>query len=492
MEQEQPLHELLQVRRRKMEELKSRGVEPFGPKFAASHFSTDIIENFDSLEGQKVIIAGRLMSIRSHGKATFAHLQDYRGQVQIYLRLDQVGQEQYENFELVDIGDFVGVVGEVFRTKKGEVTVKVNEYKYLTKALRPLPEKWHGLKDVEIRYRQRYVDLIVNREVRQTFINRSRIIQTMREVLNQWGFLEMETPVMQTIAGGALARPFVTYHNALDMKLYMRIATELHLKRLLVGGLDKVFEIGRIFRNEGISTIHNPEFTSLEIYQNYADYENMMELTENLVHEISLKVFGTGQISFQGKEVDLSPPWPRETMIEVVCKYSGVDFSQITGDEEAFQAAKRAGLELDKGLSWGEILYMFFEEFCEEQLLSPIFVNGFPIEVSPLAKKQESDPRLTLRFEGFIAGWEIANAFTELNDPVDQRERFEQQLTRREEGDEEAHVMDEDFINALEYGMPPAGGLGIGIDRLVMLLTDNTSIRDVILFPTLKPRSDDS
>ncbi len=492
MEQEQPLHELLQVRRRKMEELKSRGVEPFGPKFAASHFSTDIIENFDSLEGQKVIIAGRLMSIRSHGKATFAHLQDYRGQVQIYLRLDQVGQEQYENFELVDIGDFVGVVGEVFRTKKGEVTVKVNEYKYLTKALRPLPEKWHGLKDVEIRYRQRYVDLIVNREVRQTFINRSRIIQTMREVLNQWGFLEMETPVMQTIAGGALARPFVTYHNALDMKLYMRIATELHLKRLLVGGLDKVFEIGRIFRNEGISTIHNPEFTSLEIYQNYADYENMMELTENLVHEISLKVFGTGQISFQGKEVDLSPPWPRETMIEVVCKYSGVDFSQITGDEEAFQAAKRAGLELDKGLSWGEILYMFFEEFCEEQLLSPIFVTGFPIEVSPLAKKQESDPRLTLRFEGFIAGWEIANAFTELNDPVDQRERFEQQLTRREEGDEEAHVMDEDFINALEYGMPPAGGLGIGIDRLVMLLTDNTSIRDVILFPTLKPRSDDS
>ncbi len=492
MEQEQPLHELLQVRRRKMEELKSRGVEPFGPKFAASHFSTDIIENFDSLEGQKVIIAGRLMSIRSHGKATFAHLQDYRGQVQIYLRLDQVGQEQYENFELVDIGDFVGVVGEVFRTKKGEVTVKVNEYKYLTKALRPLPEKWHGLKDVEIRYRQRYVDLIVNREVRQTFINRSRIIQTMREVLNQWGFLEMETPVMQTIAGGALARPFVTYHNALDMKLYMRIATELHLKRLLVGGLDKVFEIGRIFRNEGISTIHNPEFTSLEIYQNYADYENMMELTENLVHEISLKVFGTGQISFQGKEVDLSPPWPRETMIEVVCKYSGVDFSQITGDEEAFQAAKRAGLELDKGLSWGEILYMFFEEFCEEQLLSPIFVTGFPIEVSPLAKKQESDPRLTLRFEGFIAGWEIANAFTELNDPVDQRERFEQQLTRREEGDEEAHVMDEDFINSLEYGMPPAGGLGIGIDRLVMLLTDNTSIRDVILFPTLKPRSDDS
>lgn len=492
MEQEQPLNELLQVRRRKMEELISRGIEPFGSKFETSHYSTDIIEDFGSLEGKTVTIAGRLISIRSHGKAAFAHLQDYRGQIQIYLRLDQVGQEQYKNFELVDIGDFVGVVGDVFKTKKGEVTVNVSEYTYLAKALRPLPEKWHGLKDVELRYRQRYVDLIVNQEVRQTFINRSRIIQSMREILNRWDFLEMETPIMQTIAGGALARPFVTHHNALDMKLYMRIATELHLKRLLVGGLDKVFEIGRIFRNEGISTIHNPEFTSLEIYQSYADYENMMELTENLIYEIALNVFNTSKISFQGKIVDLTPPWPRETMIEVVRKYTGVDFAKIENDQEAFQAAKKAGLELDKGMSWGEVLYMFFEEFCEEQLLMPIFVTGFPIEVSPLAKKMESDPRLTLRFEGFIAGWEIANAFTELNDPVDQRERFEQQLARRKAGDDEAHVMDEDFITALEYGMPPAGGLGIGIDRLVMLLTDNTSIRDVILFPTLKPRVDDN
>ncbi len=492
MEQEQPLNELLQVRRRKMEELISRGIEPFGSKFETSHYSTDIIEDFGSLEGKTVTIAGRLISIRSHGKAAFAHLQDYRGQIQIYLRLDQVGQEQYKNFELVDIGDFVGVVGDVFKTKKGEVTVNVSEYTYLAKALRPLPEKWHGLKDVELRYRQRYVDLIVNQEVRQTFINRSRIIQSMREILNRWDFLEMETPIMQTIAGGALARPFVTHHNALDMKLYMRIATELHLKRLLVGGLDKVFEIGRIFRNEGISTIHNPEFTSLEIYQSYADYENMMELTENLIYEIALNVFNTSKISFQGKIVDLTPPWPRETMIEVVRKYTGVDFAKIENDQEAFQAAKKAGLELDKGMSWGEVLYMFFEEFCEEQLLMPIFVTGFPIEVSPLAKKIESDPRLTLRFEGFIAGWEIANAFTELNDPVDQRERFEQQLARRKAGDDEAHVMDEDFITALEYGMPPAGGLGIGIDRLVMLLTDNTSIRDVILFPTLKPRVDDN
>jgi len=490
MEQEQQeLNELLQVRRRKMDALREKGIEPFGQKFEADHYSTDIVDNFDQLEGKEVTIAGRLISIRSHGKAAFAHLQDYQGKVQIYLRQDQVGAEQYENFDLVDIGDFIGCVGEVFKTRKGEVTVNVREYVYLAKALRPLPEKWHGLKDVDLRYRQRYVDLIVNEEVRQTFINRSKIISTMRELLNGWGFLEMETPIMQTIAGGALARPFVTHHNTLDMKLYLRIATELHLKRLLVGGLDKVYEIGRIFRNEGISTIHNPEFTSVEIYQNYADYEDMMTITENLVHQIALKVFGTGKISFQGREVDLTPPWPRETMIDIVRKYSGVDFSQIPDKEAAFDAAVKAGLEPDKGLPWGEILYMFFEEFCEVQLLDPIFVTDFPIEVSPLAKKLPSDPRLTLRFEGFIAGWEIANAFTELNDPIDQRERFEQQLGKRESGDDEAHVMDEDFINALEHGMPPAGGLGIGIDRMVMLLTDNVSIRDVILFPTLKPLS---
>ena len=490
MEQEQQeLNELLQVRRRKLDALREKGIEPFGQKFEADHYSADIIESYDHLEGEKVTIAGRLISVRSHGKAAFAHLQDYRGKIQIYIRQDQVGEEQYENFDLVDIGDFIGCVGEVFKTRRGEVTVNVREYVYLAKALRPLPEKWHGLKDVDLRYRQRYVDLIVNEEVRQTFINRSKIISTMRELLNGWGFLEMETPMMQTIAGGALARPFVTHHNALDMKLYLRIATELHLKRLLVGGLDKVYEVGRIFRNEGISTIHNPEFTSVEIYQNYADYEDMMAITENLIYQIALKVFGTGKISFQGNEVDLTPPWPRETMIDIVRKYSGVDFSQIPDKEAAFDAAVKAGLEPDKGLPWGEILYMFFEDFCEEQLLAPIFVTDFPIEVSPLAKKLPSDPRLTLRFEGFIAGWEIANAFTELNDPIDQRERFEQQLDKRESGDDEAHVMDEDFINALEHGMPPAGGLGIGIDRLVMLLTDNISIRDVILFPTLKPLS---
>lgn len=488
-EHEQQLHELLLVRQNKMEALRDRGVEPFGKKFSASHYSKEIIEGFTALEGKEVTIAGRLISIRTHGKAAFAHLQDYRGRIQIYIRQDEVGPEKYEIFGLTDIGDFIGVVGEVFRTQKGEVTVKVKDFSYLAKALRPLPEKWHGLKDIEIRYRQRYVDLIVNEEVRQTFINRSRIISTMREILNSWGFLEVETPIMQTVAGGALARPFVTHHNALDIKLYLRIATELHLKRLLVGGLDKVYEIGRIFRNEGISTIHNPEFTSVEIYQNYADYEDMMTITENLIYQIAMKVFGTGKISFQGTELDLTPPWPRESMVEVVRKYSGVDFAQILDDQAAFKAARDAGLELDQGVTWGEILYLFFEEFCEEQLLSPIFVTGFPIEVSPLAQKMQEDPRLTIRFEGFICGWEIANAFTELNDPIDQRERFEQQLAKRAAGDDEAHVMDEDFIQALEYGMPPAGGLGIGIDRMVMLLTDNVSIRDVILFPTLRPKS---
>jgi lysyl-tRNA synthetase, class II len=489
MEQEQQqLSELLQVRRQKMEALREKGVEPFGRKFEADHYSVAIIDGFDQLEGKEVTVAGRLISIRSHGKASFAHLQDYRGQIQIYLRQDQLGPEKYELLDLFDIGDFIGVRGEVFRTQKGEVTIKVLDFVYLAKALRPLPEKWHGLKDIELRYRQRYVDLIVNQEVKKTFIKRSRIISTMRELLNEWGFLEVETPIMQTIAGGALARPFVTHHNALDIKLYLRIATELHLKRLLVGGLDKVYEIGRIFRNEGISTIHNPEFTSVEIYQNYADYEDMMWITENLIYQIAVKVFGTGKLTFQGKELDLTPPWPRETMIEAVLKYSGVDFSALADDQAAFEAARKAGLELDKGMSWGDILYLFFEEFCEEQLLAPVFITGFPVEVSPLAKKMESDPRLTIRFEAFIAGWEIANAFTELNDPIDQRERFEQQLSKREAGDDEAHVMDEDFINALEYGMPPAGGLGIGIDRMVMLLTDNISIRDVILFPTLKPK----
>ena len=485
---EENLNELIKVRLKKLALLREKGIEPYGAKYEVSQYSTDIMAQFEYLEGKEVSIAGRLISIRAHGKASFANLQDYRGQIQIYLRLDQLGEEKYGLFDLLDLGDFIGVRGTVFRTNKGEITVSVLDFRFLAKALRPLPEKWHGLKDVELRYRQRYLDLIVNQEVKQTFINRSLIIQALRDLLNEQGFIEVETPMMSSIAGGALARPFVTYHNALDMKLYLRIATELHLKRLLVGGLDRVYEIGRIFRNEGISTIHNPEFTSVEIYQNYGDYEDMMELTENLIYKIALRVIGTSRITFQGETFDLTPPWPRETIVGVVRKYAGVDFAKIPDDAAARKAARDAGLEVEETQSWGEILSEFFEAFCEEQLRQPIFVKDYPLDVSPLAKKIEADPRLTYRFEAFIAGNEIANAFSELNDPLDQRERFEKQLVKREAGDEEAHMMDEDFVTALEYGMPPAGGLGIGIDRVVMLLTDNASIRDVILFPTLRPR----
>lgn len=487
MEQDQ-LNELMKARRQKMVQLREKGVEPFGSKFVSSHYSADVIEQYDTLGDKEISLTGRLTGIRTHGKASFADLQDYKGKIQIYFRLDQLGEEKYSLIDLFDIGDFIAVRGTVFKTKKGEITVAVHDYCFLTKALRPLPEKWHGLKDVELRYRQRYVDLIVNEKVRQTFINRSKIIQTMRDVLNEWGFLEMETPIMQTIAGGALARPFITYHNALDIKLYLRIATELHLKRLLVGGLDKIYEIGRIFRNEGISPFHNPEFTSVEIYQSYADYEDMMYITENLIYQCAMRVFGKSEVTYQGETYDLTPPWQRETMINIVRKYAGVDFEKISDDAGALEAARDAGLELGGESSWGEILNLFFETYCEEQLRQPIFILEYPIDVSPLSKKMKSDPRLTYRFEGFIAGKEVANAFTELNDPIDQRERFERQLARREAGDEEAHMMDEDFVTALEYGMPPAGGLGIGIDRVVMILTDSPSIRDVILFPTLKPR----
>lgn len=490
MDQEN-LSELMQSRRRKMAQLRERGIEPYGKKVKASHYSTEIIEQFAELENSVVTVTGRIVSIRAHGKATFAHLQDYKGRIQVYFRLDQLGEEKYSLFELCDLGDFIGVRGPVFRTRKGEVTVAADDWYFMAKSLRPLPEKWHGLKDVELRYRQRYVDLIVNQEVKETFIKRSRLIQALRDALNERGFLEVETPIMQNIAGGALARPFVTYHNALGMKLYLRIATELHLKRLLVGGLDKVYEIGRVFRNEGISSFHNPEFTTVEIYQSYADLDDMMELTENVIYEIAQRVLGTSRIAYQGMEFDLKPPWPRLTMIEAVRKYAGVDFDKLSDTASAAQAAAKAGLELEKGMTRGEILNAFFESFCEPHLQEPTFIHDYPIEISPLAKRIEVNPQFTYRFEGFMAGKEIANAFTELNDPIDQRERFEQQLAKRRAGDDEAHVMDEDFINALEYGMPPAGGLGIGIDRLVMFLTDSPSIRDVILFPTLRPRAEE-
>ncbi|NLM23286.1 MAG: lysine--tRNA ligase [Firmicutes bacterium] len=489
MEQDN-LSEPMIIRRQKLDKLREKGIDPYRGKFQPTHYSTEIIENFAQYEGREVAIAGRVMSIRAHGKATFAHLQDARGQLQIYLRLDKLGEERYGLFDLLDLGDFIGVKGSVFRTRRGEITVEVQEYVLLSKALRPLPEKWHGLKDVELRYRQRYLDLLVNQQVRKTFIHRSRIIQAMRDFLNQQGFLEVETPMMSTIAGGAAARPFVTYHNALNLKLFLRIATELHLKRLLVGGLDRVYEIGRVFRNEGISSVHNPEFTTAEIYQSYADYKDMMELTENLVSHIARKVLGSTEINLNGEVFDLAPPWRRLSLMEAVHRYAGIDFTQINDRREALEAARRAGLELEENLSWGEVLFALFEAFCEEQLRQPAFIYDYPLEVSPLAKKKEDDPRFTYRFEAFVAGTEIANAFSELNDPLDQRERFEQQLARRQAGDEEAHMMDEDFLVALEHGMPPAGGVGIGIDRLVMLLTGSSSIREVILFPTLRPRQE--
>ncbi|NLZ39458.1 MAG: lysine--tRNA ligase [Firmicutes bacterium] len=478
------------VRRQKLQQLRELGVEPYGSKYPATHQAAEVIAGFPALEGEAVKLSGRLMSVRGHGKASFAHLQDESGQIQIYVRLDDVGEQLYQVFELLDIGDLIGVAGELFRTRRGEITVAVKDLRLLAKSLRPLPEKWHGLTNIDLRYRQRYLDLIVNPEVRKTFVLRSKIVQEIRQYLNERGFLEVETPVMHSIAGGANAKPFITYHNALDMNLYLRIATELHLKRLIVGGFDKVYELGRIFRNEGIDTKHNPEFTSIEIYQAQADYEDMMKLTENMIAEVTQKVLGTLKVNYLGQELDLTPPWPRLTMIEAIKKYAGLDFNVIQTDEQAHLAAKERGLELDAGATRGEIINAFFEEFVEENLLQPIFIMDYPIEVSPLAKRKDDDPNFTYRFEAFMAGSEIANAFTELNDPFDQRQRFEQQMAKRAAGDEEAHMLDEDFLRALEYGMPPTGGLGIGIDRLVMMLTDSPSIRDVILFPTMKPKND--
>jgi lysyl-tRNA synthetase class 2 len=476
------------VRREKTLKLLNLGVNPYGEKYAVTHHAAEVISRFDALEGRLIALSGRLMTIRSHGKASFANLQDESGRIQIYLRQDEVGEESYGIFELLDIGDLLGVSGEVFRTRRGEVTVAVRKWSLLAKALRPLPEKWHGLTNVDLRYRQRYLDLIVNPEVRQVFILRSKITQAIRDYLNNRGFLEVETPMMHTLAGGASARPFTTYHNALDMGLYLRIATELHLKRLIVGGLEKVYEMGRIFRNEGISTRHNPEFTSVEIYQANADYEDMMVLTEELVSAVALSVCGSLRLTCQGQELDLTPPWPRLTMLEAVKKFAGVDFREISTAAEAVQAARQKGLAVKDTASRGEIINEIFEEFVEPYLFQPIFILDYPVEVSPLAKRRSDDPAMTYRFEAFIGGSEIANAFTELTDPIDQRQRFEQQLSRRIAGDEEAHMMDEDFLQALEYGMPPTGGLGIGVDRLVMMLTGSSSIRDVILFPTMRPK----
>lgn len=482
------INELMKVRREKLAEIREKGIEPYGGKFLRTHTATDITGNYDAMEGQEVRLAGRIMSKRIQGKAGFVHIQDSTGRVQVYARLNDIGQDPYELFTKLDIGDIIGVSGKVFKTRMGEITVSITGFDLLSKSLRPLPEKWHGLKDVELRYRQRYVDLIVNPEVKETFVLRSRIVHSIRKHLEMKGFLEVETPMMHPIAGGAAARPFITHHNALDMKLYMRIAPELYLKRLLVGGFDRVYEINRNFRNEGISTKHNPEFTMLELYQAYADYNDMMELTEELISTVATEVLGTSLITYEGTEINLTPPWTKLPMLEAVKLYSGLDFSTLKGEGEAYRAAKEMGLEVEPSDSWGTILNKVFEEKVEPKLIQPTFIIDYPLEISPLAKKQTGQPELTYRFELFIYGREMANAFSELNDPIDQKERFRRQVEKRQAGDDEAHMMDEDYINALEYGMPPAGGEGIGIDRLVMLLTDSSSIRDVILFPLMRPR----
>ncbi len=486
--QDQDINELKRVRLEKLQELKDMNIDPFGTRFERDAEAATILNDFDNYEGKIVKLAGRIMSKRRHGKAGFANLQDLSGNIQLYLRKDDLGEEQYELFKKLDIGDILGISGEVFRTQKGEMSIHVNELTYLAKSLNPLPEKWHGLKDVELRYRQRYVDLIVNPEVKEVFIKRSRIIKEMRNYLDNKGFLEVETPMMQPIAGGAVARPFITHHNALDMELYLRIAPELYLKRLIVGGLEKVYEVNRNFRNEGISTRHNPEFTMLELYQAYADYEVMMEITEDLISTVMFKVNGSMIGEFDGQEIDFTPPWRRITMLDAIKEYTGVDFTIITADEDARMAAKELKIKIDDKMTRGEVINEVFEECVEQKLIQPTFVYGHPVEISPLAKKNADNPQYTDRFEVFIMQREIANAFSELNDPIDQKDRFIKQGEKRAGGDAEAHMMDEDYINALSYGMPPAGGLGIGIDRVVMLMTNSPSIRDVILFPTLRPR----
>lgn len=485
------MNELMLQRREKLTQLRTRKKKAFAEKYETTHHAAEVEDSFEELEEKEVKLAGRLMAIRTHGKASFADLMDMSGKVQLYVKQNNVGEDRYEFFQDLDLGDLVGITGTVFKTNRGQVSIRVSSFKLLTKSLRPLPEKFHGLKDKDIRYRQRYLDLIVNPDVKETFVIRSKIIKEMRRYLEDQGFLEVETPMMHPIAGGATARPFVTHHNTLDMDLYLRIAPELYLKKLIVGGFEKVFEINRNFRNEGMSYKHNPEFTTMELYQAQADYHDMMALTENLVSHLAEEVLGTTTLEYEGTELDFTVPWDRITMVEAVKKYADVDFTKFETAEAAYEAAASVGVKLEEGLSYGEVLNEVFEERVEEKLVQPIFIMDYPIEVSPLAQKIEDDPRFTYRFEAFVYGREIANAFSELNDPEEQKRRFEKQVEMREAGDEEAQMMDYDFIRALEYGMPPTGGLGIGIDRLIMLLTDSSSIRDVILFPTMRPESNE-
>jgi len=489
------LNDQLLVRRQKMTNIRENGIDPFGSRFERTHLSNKVVEQFEQFSKEEleenlreVVIAGRIMTKRGKGKAGFAHIQDLAGQIQIYVRKDHVGEEQYELFKQADLGDIVGIRGNVFRTQVGELSVKAEEFTFLSKSLRPMPEKFHGLQDVEQRYRQRYLDLMTNGESKETFITRSKIIRAIRTYLDGQGFLEVETPLLHTIAGGAAARPFITHHNALDMDLYLRIAIELHLKRLIVGGLEKVYEIGRVFRNEGVSTRHNPEFTLLELYEAYADYKDVMALTENLISHVAKEVLGTTDVQYGEDIINLAPGWKRLHMVDAVKEATGVDFWKPMTKEEAQSLAKEHGVEIKEVHEVGHIINEFFEQKVEETLVQPTFIYGHPVEISPLAKKNPEDERFTDRFELFIVRREHANAFTELNDPIDQRERFEAQLAEKEAGNDEAHEMDNDFIEALEYGMPPTGGLGIGIDRLIMLLTNAQSIRDVLLFPTMRHR----
>jgi len=487
-EEQVEFSELLQIRRDKLTALREQGLDPFTQtRFDRTADSSKIFAEFDALENQTVSVAGRIMSKREMGKASFAHIQDQAGKLQLYFKIDDIGEEAYERFKKLDIGDIIGVTGFVFRTRRGEISVHVQEYTLLSKSLLPLPEKYHGLQDTDLRYRQRYVDLIVNPEVRETFIKRSRIIKEVRRYLDDKGYLEVETPVLNTVQGGATARPFVTHHNTLNLDMFLRIATELPLKRLIVGGFDKVYEIGRLFRNEGMDTRHNPEFTTIEFYEAYTDMNGMMDLTEGLIRTVCREVNGCETIVYGEHELDLSKPFKRVTMIDLVKEHTGIDWNEVQTMEQAQKIAAEHHLKVEKKHKKGDILSMLFEEYCEDKLIQPTFVTMHPVEISPLAKKDPQQPELTQRFELYFAGAELANAFSELNDPIDQRQRFEEQMRLRELGDMEASQMDEDYLTAMEYGMPPTGGCGIGIDRLVMFLTNNQSIRDVLLFPTMKP-----
>ena len=484
------INHLMQIRRDKLKELQDAGKDPFEiTKFNRTNSAGEIKANYENFEEKYVTVAGRIIAKRIMGKASFCTIQDSDEKIQSYVSINDLGEEKYKEFKTWDIGDIIGITGFVFKTKTEEISIHANEVTLLSKSLRPLPEKFHGLKDTDLRYRQRYVDLIMNPEVKNTFVMRSKIIKEIRNILDEKGYLEVETPILNTISGGATARPFITHHNTLDMDMYLRIATELNLKRLIVGGYDKVYEIGRIFRNEGMDIRHNPEFTTIELYAAYEDYNDMMNITEEIFSKCAMKVCGTTKINYQGQDIDLTPSWKRITMIDSIKEACGVDFNEIQTDEEAVKLAEERGMEFADNTkrTRGDVIAMFFDEYVEKTLIQPTFIYDYPVEISPLAKRKPSDPRLTERFEVFIGGREYGNAFSELNDPIDQYERFKKQVEAREAGDDEAGMMDDDFINALEYGMPPTGGLGIGIDRLIMLLTDAASIRDVLLFPTMKP-----